>query len=80
MTSASSYIHQANELYNQIISEVDDADAKETLYSRHDALCMRQFSAEYQHWTAEQFLENNEIADALLEIIVENYGPYILQN
>lgn len=80
MASDSPYVLQANELYNQIISEVDDDVAKETLYARHDALCMRQYSAEYQHWSAAQFAENNAIADALLEIIVEKKGPNIVQN
>ena len=80
MTSGSPYVFQANELYNQIISEVDDVDAKETLYARHDALCMCQYSADFQHWSAEQFEENNSIADALLEIIVSKHGPYIVQH
>jgi len=80
MASESPYVLQANELYNQIISEVDDANAKEILYCRHDAFCMRSYSAEYQHWTAAQFAENNAIADALLKIIVEKQGPYIVQN
>ena len=80
MASDSPYVLQANELYNQIISEVDDDVAKEKLYSRHDEMCMCQYSAEYQHWSAEQFAENNAIADALLEIIVKKHGPYVLQN
>ena len=88
MVSNSSHSDKANELYNQILFDAEydqiiyerDEDLKEMLYARHDALCIRQYSADFQHWSAEQFEENNAITDALLEIIVKKHGPYIVQN
>ena len=80
MVPVSLYFQNARILYNQIISEVGDANAKETLYARHDGMCMRSYSALYHHWTAEQFVENNAIADALLEIIIDKHGLYVSQN
>ena len=80
MAPVSLYVQNARILFNQISSEVDVSKAKETLYAHHDSLCMRSYSLEYQHWTTEQFAENNAIADAFLDIIVEKHGLYVSQN